>query len=544
MTATMTRPRLSLRDYQEDAVAAVEAAEGEGVRRALLALPTGAGKTVIFAERIRRRGGRALVLAHRDELLEQAADKVRMAMPEARIGLVKAEHDAVDAPIVVASVQTLARPRRLARLVDAGAFDDVVVDEAHHAVAATYRDVLDGVGALDDDGPCLLGVTATADRADRIGLETIFERIVYERTLLELITAGWLVDVRGIRCQVAADFGALRTAHGEIVAAEAGAMLLDAKAPVSIARAYREHATGRTALVFTPTVAVAHAVAAAFQAADVPALAVHGGMPDDERRAARAALADGSVRVVANAMLWTEGFDEPRVDCIIVARPTKSRPLYQQMIGRGMRLYPGKDDLLVIDLVGVTERHDLVSFASLSGLPPALLDGRTLTEAIAEGERRAALIAPAPTGRVVARPVDLFGRSALAWRPAAGGLFGLAAPEGLVAIVPTTDGHYRVLRARRTDGAWSATPLAEGLDLSYAQGVAEAALRRSGGWALGDRVAGWRDEPATDRQRAALKRWGDGLTKGEASRLLLDRQLSGFAYRLARGEVPIDGGGR
>ncbi len=145
-TAALT-PRIAVRDYQNDALAKVEAAWQRGVRRMAIQLPTGSGKTIVFAELIRRRGGRALVLAHRDELIGQAADKIRMMIPDADVGIVKAEADETDAAIVVASVQTLSRPERLARL--GRDFTTVIVDECHHAAAETYRDILQHVGCFD-----------------------------------------------------------------------------------------------------------------------------------------------------------------------------------------------------------------------------------------------------------------------------------------------------------------------------------------------------------------------------------------------------------
>ena len=185
---TTTRPQdsaalagLPLRDYQHEAVEAVFAAQAAGTRRQLLLLPTGTGKTVVFDAVIERvlhqTGGRALVLAHRDELLSQAQAKLRAVAPRLRSGIVRAERDEHDAQVVIASVQTLIRPARLARL--GTDFDVVVIDEAHHAAADSYTFILRQLGAFDDDGPLLLGVTATADRGDGQGLDGVFESIVY-----------------------------------------------------------------------------------------------------------------------------------------------------------------------------------------------------------------------------------------------------------------------------------------------------------------------------------------------------------------------------
>src|SRR6266511_3997838 len=306
---------LELRPYQTEAIAAIEDAERRGVRRPLLGLPTGTGKTVIFAALIRRRGGSALVLAHRDELLVQATEKIRQIDPAARLGLVKAEANEVAAPVVVASMQTLARESRLTRL--PRRFQTVVVDEAHHATADSYRRVLDWV----DGSPLLLGVTATPERADNASLGEVWDEVVYSRSLLEMIGAGYLVDLRGLRVRLVVDFSRVRVSHGDFVDADAAAALTAADAPAHACAAYLEHAAGRKALLFTPTVELAHLMAEAFRKRGVAAEAVDGSLPLDERRAILARLRTGETKVVANCAVLTEGFDEPSVDCVIVARP-------------------------------------------------------------------------------------------------------------------------------------------------------------------------------------------------------------------------------
>ncbi|MDP9375282.1 MAG: DEAD/DEAH box helicase family protein, partial [Chloroflexota bacterium] len=224
-----TAPTIALRDYQREALDAVRAAPAAGVTRPLVVLPTGTGKTVIFAMLARELGARTLILAHRDELLQQAADKLRMVDPAAAVGLVKAERDEHRAPIVVASVQTLAHARRLARV--RPDFGLVVVDEAHHVVSASYRTILRHVGAFDAGGPLTVGVTATPDRGDGVGLGAVFQRVVYERDLLAMIRAGYLCDPRGIQVGLAADFRALKVRGGDVADEASARLLLGADAP-------------------------------------------------------------------------------------------------------------------------------------------------------------------------------------------------------------------------------------------------------------------------------------------------------------------------
>ena len=197
-------PSLALRPYQRDALTAIEQGHTDGIRRPLVALPTGTGKTVIFSHLLRRRPGRALVLAHRDELIEQAADKLRaVGGTGVEPGIVKAERDEHDRPLVVASVQTLARPGRLSRL--ARDFATIVVDEAHHAAADSYRRILMNLGAFGPDGPLVVGFTATPERGDKLGLDAVFQHIVYRQDILPMIEQGYLVDLRAVQVRLAAN---------------------------------------------------------------------------------------------------------------------------------------------------------------------------------------------------------------------------------------------------------------------------------------------------------------------------------------------------
>lgn len=523
---------LPLRDYQIEAVDAVQAAARRGVRRPLVALPTGTGKTVVFSELIRRRGGRALVIAHRDELIEQARDKLRMVDPDLRVGVVQGERDEHDAPVVVASIQTLARERRMARLLGRGAqeslfpadpFVTVVIDEAHHAAAPTYRTAVAQLGGFElEEGPLVVGVTATPERGDGVGLDAVFQEIVYQRDLLDMIRAGYLCDLRAIRVHVELNLDTLKVRAGDFGDEELGRALIESAAPEHALSAYQQHAAGRKALIFTPTVEVAQLMAETFSEAGIAARRVSGEMAREQRRATLAAFRAGEVRVLANCMILTEGYDEPSVDCLIMARPTKSRPLYVQMVGRGTRRAPGKADCLVIDLLGNSRRHQLMTAASLAGLDPDELAGRTLAGAVAEREEREQGGGDRVAGgQVVGEVVDLFAESELSWSPGQG-FYVLSGGE-----------HGQVVIRQDEADAWSVTvipatgpphPLGAGLDLGYAQGAAEDWVRRVRADKLADRSAAWRSRPVSERQIALLRDRGvevrPGLTAGEASRLI------------------------
>lgn len=515
-TVIAAQTLVTLRGYQLKAVAAIEARYAAGIHRLLAVMPTGTGKTVVFSEAIRRRGGRAVVLVHRDELVRQAVEKLGVVDPDATVGVVKAGEDQVGAQVVVASVATLAHPKRLDRLT--GPYATVVVDEAHHAVAGTYRTIVDRLVGRET---LLLGVTATPGRGDKLALAGVFDEIVYRWSLPEAISSGYLADLRAIQVSADVDLDQVRTQGSGDWSAEAlGEALEMAGLPGVAARAWCEHAAGRRGIVFTPTVTLAYAVADALTDAGVAAEGLDGTTPAAVRRAILDRLHTGETAVVVNCGVLTEGFDEPAVDCIVVARPTRSQSLYLQMIGRGTRTHPGKNDCLIIDLVGSTTRHQLVTLAELSGIDPDRLAATTLGDALA-ADTDDDDAATAPPGTWVAdlasKEIDLFRRRPMAW-VASGKTWRLAAGAGQIALEPAPDAALRLVRPAETaGGSWNvidrprgARPalLASGLSLEWAQVLAEDVIRQRGDAALARTDAPWRAKPASDSQRTCLARWG------------------------------------
>ena len=523
----MTRP--ALRDYQVAAVEACEEAAAQGRRRALVALPTGSGKTVTFAALIGRRKGRALVVAHRDELLAQAKEKlVAAGIPAATIGLVKAGSDETTAPVVLASVQTLARASRRDRLVagmrDAGPFATVVIDEAHHAPAPSYGALL---GAVETQETLTTGWTATPGR---LGVRELFGAPVLARDLVDMIAAGWLCDLRGRRVGIDLDTATVRRSHGDFVESDLARALGAADAPEAIVRAWRRWGEDRPTLVFTAGVVLAHETAQAFGTAGVAAEALDGASTSDHRTAALDRFRTGATTVLVNCALLTEGVDLPHVGCVVIGRPTLSPLLYAQMIGRGSRLAPGKADCLILDVVGASDVHDLANLAmgegadlrQLAGLP--LDDGASLLEtALGNRERRRQLEELLGTARrIVARTVELFGRAAMHWLTA-GGDYALGLGDHGYLILTGGPDRWDVYRLAGAD----TERLGADLPLDGATALAEGWARTSGAVHLAEGGAWWRRHRASDSQIAALSRLrGVGpevlanLTKGEAHDLL------------------------
>ena len=509
---------LELRQYQQEALAAVEAADLSGQNNPLVALPTGTGKTVVFCELIRRRPGRSLVLVHRDELITQTCEKLMLIAPGLSIGVVQGPRDEHHRDVVVASVQTLSRERRLQRI--ESAFTTIVVDEAHHATADSYRRVLEALGP----GALVVGFTATPFRGDGESLKEIFPAICYQRTLLDMIRANYLSDLRALRVTLAADFNALHTRAGDFIDSEVADILRAGNAPTLVAEAYAEHARNRKGIVFVPTVAMAEEFASAFLSEGITAEMLSGETPMDERRDLLRRFRRGDVQVVTNCGVLTEGYDEPSVDCIVVARPTKSKTLYVQMLGRGTRRFPGKADCLVLDIAGATARHDLMTLASVFDLPDAkVVNGSSIADVTLAHERDLDMkrSRAADAAALIAHDVDLFQARPLNWVVVSAGHFVLSVGDkGMLHVQQGTDGWQATQRTM--DG--QTVVLSVRPDMDYTIGWAEDYARSLNVAPLLDRKASWRKGTASERQRHTLKKFGimpaDDLTSGEASDLI------------------------
>jgi superfamily II DNA or RNA helicase len=373
----------SLRPYQRAAVEAVLAARREGARRLVVCLPTGAGKTVIFAHLARLAKRPVLVLAHREELLAQAADKIGRALGDASAVAVEqgAQRAHAAARVVVASIRSL-HERRLVEVMRGRDVGLVVYDECHHAAAEDNQRVLRQLGAFDPSwGGTLLGFTATTARGDGLGLDTVFERIVYTRTLPEMIDDGYLVPLRGFRVETAADLTRLTAGSVDFREDELAEAVDIEERNALVARSIQELARDRRTIVFCVTVAHATNLAQALRLLGVPAGVIHGEMPSDRRAEVLAAFRDGRLQALTNVAVLTEGFDDPGVSCVAMARPTRSEGLYAQCVGRGTRLHAGKKDCLVLDFADVS-RLPLCTLPSLFGAPRDLdLEGGDASEA-------------------------------------------------------------------------------------------------------------------------------------------------------------------
>jgi len=353
---------VKLRDYQTQALAAEHnhRLQAPEETRLAIVLATGLGKTVVMAERAKRhlestwagQGRRALILVHTDELASQAEAKLRVHLGDRwSVGVVMAGRDEVDADVVIGSVPTLARPERRARLGDVGL---VMVDECHHATAQSYQDVLTHFGCLPrpphegclyrdehcEAGACCqwrppvpaLGLTATLERGDGASLGGIWQDVAFTRDISWGVRHGYLVQPVGYRLEIPATMPDSKAGQD--------AALIEGLAPAAMVRKWLELAEGIPTVAFMPLVRSANALAAEFAAAGVPAGVIWGEMPKEDRKRVLADYEAGRITVLCNAMVLTEGWDSPRTKCVLIGRATKSRPLFIQMAGRGLRPVP------------------------------------------------------------------------------------------------------------------------------------------------------------------------------------------------------------
>lgn len=531
MIATETKTQIKLRSYQIDAGKKFFAALDRGVKRSLINLPTGTGKTVLGAFIAKKADCRVLWIAHREELLTQPEKTFSMVWAEASRGIVKAERNEVDAQVVFASVQTISRGHRLEQL---GSFDLIVIDEAHHATAPSYIKILEHFKAWDPEGPVILGLTATIERADSANIGKVFQEITYTKQLLEMIRAGYLADLRAVRIRIdGLNLDSVKQHHGDYAAGALADELLRAHVPYYSVEAWKKYAQGRTTLVFTPTVDVARQTAEAFDSAGIPAEYVSGQTPADERAEMLDRLSTGETLVIANCAVLTEGFDEPTVSAVIMARPTRSKTLYVQCVGRGTRRAPGKEDCIIIDMAGATDRHDLVQAPALMGLDPSdLEDGeKSVTEIWEEKDqkekdRKSELLQKYGFQGEEIQPV----RQRLQWLQLSDGSRAVTAGQNGSVVLQKSGSEY-VAMLYPSKG--SARALCEPVWQELAVGIAEDYVRRCNAVGLARSDASWRHGPASEKQLDILKRLDaiiyPGITKGAASdeigRLFLEKKI-------------------
>ena len=490
------RTTMKLYPHQIAALAAVKSSIKSGRKAGLIGMPTGTGKTVIFCTLGHDLGWPMLILVHRDELVKQTIDTLKWTWPAASTGVIKGPRDEwQERDAVVASVASL-HSSRLERM-PRDRFGLVVVDEAHHAAADSWVRVLDHF-----DSRFILGCTATPDRFDGRSLADRFgDKPLFTYQLRNAIEDGQLARLIQYQIHTDANLDGVSYRMGDYAE---GALSLVVNTPARnrvIVEAFQEHASSRRAIAFCVDVQHGRDLAKAFRDAGIRAECVTGATPIDERRQLLADFAAGKIQVLTNCEVLIEGFDDPSINCILMARPTASRGLYTQSIGRGLRKFPNKTDCLVLDITDNAVKHKLVTVLDLLGAPQATdADGGDVLEIVDDDIRRA------EQSRVIART------EVLRWR--------------LEHVCPWPE--LPTLRGYAPTAPWhddAATPKQVEYINKFGLAIDRDLTKGECSWLI-DRSLQYEaanPTPATDKQEWFLRHhgaWRDGTSKRDASKLI------------------------
>lgn len=458
---------------------------------------------------------RTLILAHRDELIKQAVSKLRMVWPQADIGICKGSYNDIDHQVVVGSIQTLFNKKRREALPP---FDFIIQDECHHAMSDKNKEVL---LSLKQPHTILLGVTATPNRSDQKALGEIFadnptQGPDYERSMLEMISEGYLCPITGINGNLVVELGNVLVTAGDYQLRSLSRVMNTPQVNAAMYKFWEDNARERKTIVFAVDVQHAKDLTKEFQRHNIRAAYITGSLPERERERILNDFSEDRLQVIVNVNVLTEGFDEPSVSCILFARPTKSTSLYTQMVGRGLRLYPGKKDCLVLDAVKNTKKHSLVNITDLfPKKKPPTNHNRSEVEDITKEEEVFRI------GRAwfESQKSQVYS-SNFEWEMTSDGGFRLRLIKSEIQLRKTAHGWFPVY----IEGNEEQLLYDQSLTIEYAMGIAEDRVRNMNFGKFARKDAAWRKRLATEGQIEALRKWGveieKGLTAGEADKIL------------------------
>ena len=511
--------------FQREAKEAVLRHWESGHKAALVSLPTGSGKTIVFSDILKSSlsgdNGKGLVLVHRDELLRQAMEKLNFVWPGVKLSTVDAANNNFTGQITVASVMAIVR--RLERI---PRIQKVVTDEAHHAPASSWLKIYKRIDELFPRWQHL-GVTATPIRANGASdLEAIFGKPVYVKSIFELIVEGYLSPLKGLEVRTEISVEDVGVQRGDFIAEELSRAINTKERNRLVVENYLDLAPERKALVFAADLNHAKSLAEMFKTQGVSAAWVAGETPLSLRRSLLEKLRKGELKVIVNCMVFTEGFDEPSLDAILVARPTRSLVLYCQMIGRGLRPYPGKKNCLFIDFVDNSSKHRLISMQDLLMFYQTKKTEKNIAELLArklskerqsfpgkKGEKGPVIdLSPTNLPLLVnldnlsssVKEIDLFGLDAFAWYKAEGSHYVQVNDVFSLVIRPHSTGH--ILYAVFPKAGFYAPLLDEPVEFNLAYGCGNAYLFDYGDRHLATKGSQWRNGEPTEVQRDLFQR--------------------------------------
>ncbi len=553
---------LTLRPYQIEANESVCTAYDQGWRQQALSLATGTGKTVIFSalyDALKSRlPGKLLVLAHTEELISQAITTMHAVNPSLRIDKEMAEFKANPsaADVVIASVASLGRKgtSRLAKY-DMSQWDKVVCDEMHHSCADSYMRVFEAFGVLGDTKKLLLGFTATPTRADGKPLGEIYKKMTYVYSLRQAISDGFLVKIRGYRVVTKTDITNVHMTDGDLNRVELEEAIDSPERNQRVVDAWLERCEHRKTVVYSAGIQHAQNLSVAFCNSGVNAKAVWG--VDSERESKLVWHRNTAGSVLVNASLLVEGYDDPSISCIVLAAPTASSVKYAQMCGRLTRLFPGKTDGIVMDMVDLCGHHSLVTLPMLMGMPANLdLQGHGIVEAV---ELIEAMQEENPNVDFtklklldnitqyieqvnlfeVRFPKEVEENSEFRWVRAIDGGFVMRVPNQKADCTGTKPGRVRIYE--NVLGEWEIDGrlkdelfhgVRKSIEEAFACADQQIRQRAPASVCLVNRAAAWMTKPATAAQMKMLNRlykgkaWPEGFTQGQAS-VWIDKRIGG-----------------
>lgn len=511
---------VSLYPFQREAKKAVFKSWESGKRSTLISIPTGGGKTVVFSsitrEALEGNSGRCLILAHRDSLLTQAAEKLSYVWPGVKTSMVMKGKCDFSERIVIASVQTLVN--HLSKL---PTFDYIVTDEAHHAYASTYRRIYEHIMA--ENPRCRhLGVTATPVRTNkRESLSAVFEEIAFSISIFQLIVEGFLTPLEGFSISTSLDLSKVKVRGNDYDTGDLGMAVQQGDFNETVVEKFKNTASNRKAICFAVDVNHVEMLSRLFRNKGINAIGIHGKLSKDEQARILDAYSAGRHQVLVNCMIATEGFDDPPTDCVIMARPTKSIGLYTQMVGRGIRLSPGKKECILLDFVGNTAESGLITMKDLLSFY-----GMTTSARIVKGyssEDKPLSINPATikdfsvieeigeeaTSSGALEKINLFDLNAYAWAQYDGNYFVSARKDisiGIVREAASPERKYNVYLCQNTkDNIWYAKLNTDPVAYDFALAITNVYLYDYGDTVFAKDNCKWRNRPPSEGQLKYLR---------------------------------------
>lgn len=519
---------LKLRSYQEECLNAINEAYRNGTTRQLVHLPMASGKTIIFSHLIQQKKCRTLVLAHTIELLEQAREKIQMICPGLSVGLVSANSKEFENQVVVSSIQSARQIENLKQL-QAQNFDLLIYDEAHHAASDSARFVLESVDFWKGTKRLLVGFSATPMRNDGRGLGEVFDGVVFKKSIKWMIEEGFLCPPKGIR--IATDLDLLQVViNNEDFSPNSLSKVMDTDVLNElVVSTYQERAFDRKAICFAVSIKHSKNLSERFKAYGITAESISSDTPKSERENVLQSFKEGKIQVLVNCLILTEGYNLEDIGCVILARPTQSAALYQQMAGRGLRRHPNKMDCIILDFGD--KNHSLCSTALLTE-DAEVVENRqhkdTIITSLAKSlppkinqKLKRAILEFNPLGN------DFF------WQKDGSGYYLKGTGNKILRIIRTDEDRFDAIFSIGNQSQ----KIGVNLSFEYAFSAAEDFARENRShFVLNDIESPWRKLPISDKQKDLFRSFGfrsgiEELSRGQAALIISSGVLNRKAAR-------------